>query len=87
MTMNHPWREVYRAALLEVQSEELRRRIDAAEKAIFQRSEELKQTGSASGEEQQAMADALRALRLLASAECRPRPSLGTDVHQSEVKP
>ncbi len=87
MTMNHAWREVYRAALLEIQPEELRRRIDAAEKAIFQRSEELKQTDSASGEEQQAMTDALRTLRLLASAECRPRPSLATDVHQSEVKP
>jgi ATP/maltotriose-dependent transcriptional regulator MalT len=87
MTMNLPWREIYRAALLEVQPEEMRQRIDAAEKAIFQRSEELKQTGSASGEEQQAMADALRALRLLARAECRPQPSLEAVVHQSEVKP
>jgi ATP/maltotriose-dependent transcriptional regulator MalT len=87
MTMNLPWREIYRAALLEIQPEEMRRRIDAAEKAIYRRNEELKQTGSQCAEEQQAMADALRALRLLARAECRPRPSPETDVHQSEVKP
>ena len=37
MTMNHAWREVYRAALLEIQPEEMRRRIDAAEKAIFRK--------------------------------------------------
>jgi hypothetical protein len=87
MTMNHAWREVYRAALLEIQPEELRRRIDAAEKAIYRRNEELKQTGAQCAEEQQAMADALRALRLLARAECRPGPSLEIDVHQSEAKP
>lgn len=70
MTLNVSWRELYRAALLEVHHEELRRRIDAAEKAIYQRSEELKQAGSRPGEEQQAMADGIRALRLLAQTEC-----------------
>jgi ATP/maltotriose-dependent transcriptional regulator MalT len=60
----------------------MQRRIDAAEKAISQRSEELKQSGNESIEEQQAMADALRALRLLARAECRPQlSSLGSLSH------
>jgi hypothetical protein len=71
MTTSFSWRELYQAALLEVHHDELGRRIDAAEKAIYQRSEELKQTGSNSGEEQHAMADAIRALRLLAQTECQ----------------
>ena len=70
MTTSPSWRELYRAALLEVEHEELRRRIDEAEKAIYQRNEELKRSGSHSGEEQQAMTDAIRALRLLAQTEC-----------------
>jgi hypothetical protein len=70
--MNLSWQELYRAALLEVQPEQLRRRIDAAEKAIFQRSEELRQASNQVNEEQAAMADALRALRVLAQSECQP---------------
>jgi len=83
--MNLSWQELYRAALLEVQPEELRRRIGAAENAIGQRLEELKQTGSHSSEEQQAIADALRTLRVLAQIECQPQPSSGTGGSQNEV--
>jgi hypothetical protein len=72
MTMNLSWQELYRVALLEVQPDELRRRIGAAEKAIGQRIEELKQAGSQSSEEQQAMADALRTLRVLAQTGANP---------------
>ena len=86
MTSNVGWREVYRAALLELQPEEMQRRIDAAEKAISQRSEELKQSDNESIEEQQAMADALRALRLLARAECRPQLSNRGSLSHNEVK-
>ena len=85
MTMNLSWQELYRAALLEVQPEELRRRIGAAEKAIGQRIEELKQAGSHSSEEQQAIADALRALRVLAQTECHPQPSSLAGGSQNEV--
>jgi hypothetical protein len=83
MTTSPSWQEFYRAALLEVHHEELRRRIDAAEKAIYQRTQELKESGSLSGEEQQAMADAIRALRLLVQTECRG--STGTGALQREV--
>jgi FKBP-type peptidyl-prolyl cis-trans isomerase (trigger factor) len=71
ITMDLSWQELYRAALLEVQPEQLRQRIDAAEKAIFERSEELRQAGNQGNKEQAAMADALRALRVLAQSECQ----------------
>ncbi len=86
MTMRLWWQETYRAALLEVQPEELGRRIEAAEKAIYQRSEELKQIGPQSVEEQQAIADALRALQVLARTECQPRLSVETGMPQSGVE-
>jgi hypothetical protein len=78
MTTSFSWRELYQTALLEVQHDELRRRIQAAEKAIHQRSEELKQNGSHSSEEQREMADAVRALRFLAQTECRSSTGAGT---------
>jgi len=68
--MNLSWREVYRSALLEVDPEQLRRRIDDAEKAIHERNEELRQANQFN-EEQGALADALRALRVLAQSECQ----------------
>jgi hypothetical protein len=83
MPTSPSWQELYKAALLEVQHEELRRRIDAAEKAIYQRSEELKQNGGYSGEEQREMEDAIRALRVLAQSECQS--STATDAPQREV--
>jgi hypothetical protein len=73
-------------ALLEVQPEELGRRIEAAEEAIYQRIEELNQTGAQSVEEQQAIADALRALRFLARTECQHRLFVETGMPQSEVE-
>jgi hypothetical protein len=69
-TMKLSWQELYRAALLEVQSEQLRQRIDDAEKAIYERNEELRQANQFN-EEQGALADALRALRVLAQSECQ----------------
>jgi hypothetical protein len=77
VTMYFSWQEPYQAALVEVQPAELRRRIDAAEKAICQRVEQLKQAGTESGEELWAINDALRSLRVLAKAEGPPQHSAG----------
>jgi hypothetical protein len=85
VTINFSWQELYQAALVEVQPEELRRRVDAAEKAIYQRVEELKQTGASSGEELWAINDALRSLRVLAKTECPPQRSSGAGAPPSEV--
>ena len=60
MNMNAGWQELYRAAMLELRPDELRRRIDDAEKAIQQRILELTQNDSSSKEERRAIEDALR---------------------------
>jgi hypothetical protein len=85
MAMNVSWQELYRAALLEVELEQLRDRIDAAEKAIYQRSQEISQAGSSTKDEQAAMADALRALRVLVQCECRNDGCAGVDVVKDNV--
>jgi hypothetical protein len=72
MNMNVGWQVLYQAAMLELRPEELRRRIDDAEKAIQQRIVELTQNDSSSEEERRAIDDALRGLRALASTECKP---------------
>jgi hypothetical protein len=71
VTLNFAWQEIYRKALIELSREELPRRIQDAENAIHQRIEELRRTGECSSEEQQAIADALRMLRVLAQSECQ----------------
>ena len=86
MTLGVSWQELYRAALLELRPEELRRRIDDAEKAIQQRIAELKQNDSDSWEESCALDDALRGLRVLAGMECKPPRSIFSGLTQSEVK-
>lgn len=83
--MNFWWQESYRAALLEVDPEQLRRRIDAAEKAIYKRSEELRQADHQVNEEQGAMADALRALRVLAQSECQTGPLAEVELGKDRV--
>jgi len=67
--MDFSWKHLYQAALVEPQPEEMRRRIEAAERAIYQRVEQLKQNESSSGEELWAVHDALRCLRILAQTE------------------
>ena len=76
MTLNVAWRELYRAALVELQPEELRQRIADAEKAIQQRIAELRRNDSDPGEELRELDDALRGLRILANTECKPPRSL-----------
>src|SRR5271163_3856968 len=87
MTMNHSWEELYRAALLEVQAERLQERIEAAETNIRQRNEELQQQGVYASEEQMAMADALRALRVLAQSECQIQGGLALNPTKGSVAP
>jgi hypothetical protein len=73
--MNGAWQELYHAALLELRPEELRQRIDNAERAIQQRVAELRRNDSTSAGELQALDDALRGLKVLVSTECKPERS------------
>ena len=85
MTTQVGWRELYQAALLELRPEELRTRIDDAERAIQQRIVELRHADSSSEEESRALDDALRGLQILASTECKsPRSTLSGSA-QTEV--
>jgi hypothetical protein len=72
MNRNVGWQQLYQAAMLELRPDELRRRIDDAEKAIQQRIVELTRDDSSSPEERRAIENALRGLRDLASTECKP---------------
>jgi hypothetical protein len=58
------WQPEFEAALLEADSEQLPRRMEAAEAAIFLRLQELVNT-SDSHAERQAISDAVRTLRIL----------------------
>ena len=62
-----PWRELYTAALFETDKDRLPTRIAAAEKAIIARSRELFSASSDTIEEDQALDDALYALKALQS--------------------
>ena len=58
------WQREFQAALREGDPQSLRQRVDAAEAALFLRSQAL--VGSAKGQaEQQAIADAMRTLRAI----------------------
>ena len=72
MSTNRAWQELYRAALVELRPDEMRQRIEDAERAIQQRMAELRRDDSSCGEETHALDDALRALRVLASTEFKP---------------
>lgn len=62
-----PWRELYTAALFETDRSRIPSRIAAAEKAIVARSRDLFAAGSDTIEEDQALDDALYALKALQS--------------------
>jgi hypothetical protein len=72
------WQQLYRAALLEVRTEDLDERIAAAEKAIQQRIAELRRDDSSPGEEYHALDDALRMLRAVAVTECKAPGTTGS---------
>jgi hypothetical protein len=85
VTISFTWREKYTEAMLELNRDELPRRIEAAEKVICQQIEELKRTRAGSQEELLALNDALRGLRVLARTECPQQHSAETGKSQREV--
>jgi hypothetical protein len=88
VTIKFVWQEKYTEALLELNREELPRRITVAEEAIYQRIEELRHSGMSSTEERCAIDDALRGLRVLARSESQPRrPPNASGPQNNEVAP
>ena len=61
------WRELYKAALSEVDQSKLPQRIAQAEKAVVLRARELFQAAGDSGEETEALDDVMYALHALRS--------------------
>jgi hypothetical protein len=61
------WRELYQAAILELDETKLSNRIAEAERIIVQRARELFQENGDNFKEQQALDDAMHALRALRS--------------------
>jgi hypothetical protein len=61
------WRELYRAALYEVDKSKLPQRIAEAEKAVVLRARELFQAAGDNGEETEALDDVIYALHALGS--------------------
>lgn len=64
-TLVHNWRDLYTAALFETDKSRVPNRIADAEKAIVARARELFSAGADTIEEDQALDDALYALRAL----------------------
>ena len=72
MTKDVLWRELYKAAILELDPVALHKRIEAAHAAIRQRISELHSNYDGnSGEEQREMVDALNSLRAVQKVEFR----------------
>lgn len=64
---NRNWRTLYRAAILETNRWVLRRRVSEAEEAVIQRGREIFY-GEGTSEEEEALEDALYALRAFKTA-------------------
>ena len=64
---NTNWRDLYRAALLELDPTKLAQRVAEAEAIVTARANELFQDGDGNGEESEELNDALHALRALGS--------------------
>jgi len=72
MTKDVSWRELYKAAILELDPVALHKRIEAAHAAIQQRILELQSNyDGTSGAEQREMVDALNSLRAVQKVEFR----------------
>ena len=85
MSVKSAWLEKYQQALLELEPEELTRRIEIAEKAIRERVEELGTSGVASADEHHALDDALRGLRVLAKTKVSTQHRREYDTAGNEV--
>ncbi len=82
---NNGWRELYRAAILELELTQLPERILEAETALILRAKELFQNGGGNGQETQDLDDAMYALQALRSA-LRHNPSaVATDDKSSDA--
>ena len=76
---NNGWRELYRAAILELDPTQLPERILEAETALIVRAKELFQDGGSNEQETQDLDDAMYALQALRSA-LKYNPSAATAV-------
>jgi hypothetical protein len=65
---NTNWRDLYRAALLELDQTKFAQRVAEAEAVVSARVNQLFQDGDGNGEESEALNDAMYALRALRSA-------------------
>jgi hypothetical protein len=65
MTDQYVWQEFYTAAMLELDPERVRQRINEAQEALAQRLEEIRKDGTGSEEERMALTDAQQNLRTL----------------------
>jgi hypothetical protein len=84
MTKDVLWRELYKAAILELDAVALHKRIEAAHAAIQQRLSELQGNYDGnSGEEQPEMVDALNNLRAVQKIEFR----LSSEPRRSKREP
>jgi hypothetical protein len=73
-----PWRRLYTEALFEVDSSQRPARIAAAEAALVARARELFHAPGDNIEEEEALDDAMYALRALRNTFHCPRPALGS---------
>ncbi|MEQ1474342.1 MAG: hypothetical protein ABLQ96_10985, partial [Candidatus Acidiferrum sp.] len=62
------WRELYLAALVEIDPEILKRKVEVALQSVERRTQELKDSSAAPTSEQQALRDAASALKSLMRA-------------------
>jgi hypothetical protein len=79
------WQDLYRAALVELDPVELGKKIDLANAAIYQRLSELARNGVRSSDEQRAMGDALRNLRMI--QEIKPTSAPDTAESPDRIAP
>ncbi len=72
MKKDYPWRKLYEAAMIELEPKKLQERIEAAQAALQQRTQELLVADDRDGsalEERLAIADAVHSLRTLQKVE------------------
>ena len=79
------WREIYRAAILELDPTQLPERILEAETAVILRAKELFQDGGGNGQETQDLDDAMYALQALRSA-LKHNPSTATVDQRNDIR-
>jgi|HubBroStandDraft_6_1064221.scaffolds.fasta_scaffold77803_5 hypothetical protein len=78
------WQELYEAALLETNLEEMQPRVQAAKAAIDARLHELQLDHGGTSEQRQALSDALAGLRVL-GREIKGRESKRGDVASDQI--